>query len=63
MEWWRRPISSAPQRGQYPGSAGSAGRDSKLHVSQDTSPAWAAVSGTAFIALLLTGENRENEVF
>ena len=51
MEWWRRHTSSAPQRGQYPGSAASAGRDSKLQISQETSPASAAVSGTALIVL------------
>jgi hypothetical protein len=39
------------QRGQWPGSAESAGRDSRAQVSQETSPAWAAVSGMALIVL------------
>ena len=49
MEWWWRHSSLSPQRGQYPGSAGSAGRDSKAQVSQETNPAWPAVSGIALI--------------
>src|SRR5262244_3077670 len=53
MDWWRRHMSSAPQRGQYPGSAALAGRDSKPHVSQEMSPARAALNAVVLIMLPL----------
>src|SRR5262249_41203620 len=49
-DWWRRPSSFAPQRGQEPHSSAPMGRDSKPQVSQDTSPACAAVSTVGVIA-------------
>jgi hypothetical protein len=55
MEWWRRQESPAPQRGQYPGLPAAAGRSSKLQVSHETSPAWAAVRAAAVIALVAIG--------
>ena len=48
MEWWWRHVElHRRSAGSTPARPGSAGRDSKAQVSQETSPAWAAVSGIA----------------
>ena len=49
-----RDASGAPQRGQSPGFAASAGRDNSAHVVQETSPASAALTACALVWALTT---------